>query len=116
MELTIPTQNLRNLPTGAVYSDKQGQASVEVRYEAPPGEPEIIIITAVCDSLQVLCRELERELIRIRNDTEKEKTEIVQDAARAKNRCLVIGFICGVCVTLSLLWVGRKVKRKFKII
>lgn len=103
------------MPEGAVFTEKQGQASVRVRYEAPPGEPETIVVTATCDSLQILCRELERELIRTRNDTETEKTEIIQDAARAKNRCLVIGFICGLSVSLCLWWLGRKVKRIFKI-
>lgn len=115
VELTIPTANLRNLPQGAAYIGKQGQAGVEVRYEAPPGEPENILVTATCDSLQILCWELERELIRTRDDTEKEKTEIIQDAARAKNRCLVIGFICGLCVSLTITWLGKKVKRIFKI-
>lgn len=113
-QLTIPTENLHKLPEGATFTEKSGQAAVEVKYiPAQPdiGEPEYIIVTATCDSLQLLCWEQEKELIRIRSDTEKEKLEIKQDASKAKNKCLLIGFICGVCVTIVIRLSIKKIKQ-----
>lgn len=94
-----------------MFADKSGQANVEVVYIKEPGEPEYILVTATCDSLQLLCTKQEKELIRIRNDTEREKTEIKTDASKAKNRCLFIGFISGVCVTIVFIKSFKKLKR-----
>ena len=115
-QLTIPTENLRKLPEGATYTEKKGQATVEVKYvpdNPTTGEPEYIIVTSTCDSLQLLCWKQEKELVRIRSDTEKEKTEIKEDASKQKNRCLMIGFICGICVTVVIRFLINKVKRFF---
>ena len=104
-QLTIPTESLHKLPEGATFTEKSGQAAVEVKYipaQPDTGEPEYIIVTATCDSLQLLCWEKDKELTRIRSDTEKEKLEIKQDAAKAKNRCLLIGFISGACVIIVI--------------
>lgn len=109
-------ENLRKLPVGATYTEKSGQATVEAKYvpdNPTTGEPEYIIVTSTCDSLQVLCWKQEKELIRIRNDTEREKTEIKEDTAKQKNRCLWIGFICGACVMLVIRLLINKVKRYF---
>lgn len=115
-QLMIPMENLRKLPSGAAYSEKSGQATVEAKYvpnNPVTGEPEYIIVTSTCDSLQLLCWKQEKELIRIRNDTEKEKIEIKEDAAKQKNRCLFIGFVCGICVTVVIRFLINKVKRFF---
>lgn len=109
-------ENLRKLPVGATYTEKSGQATVEAKYvpdNPTTGEPEYIIVTSTCDSLQVLCWKQEKELIRIRNDTEREKTEIKEDTAKQKTRCLWIGFICGACVMLVIRLLINKVKRYF---
>ena len=113
-QIAIPTESLHKLPDGATFKEKSGQAAVEVKYipaQTDTGEPEYIIVTATCDSLQLLCWEKEKELTRIRNDTENEKLEIKQDAAKAKYRCLIIGFICGACVIIVITISINKLKK-----
>lgn len=109
-------ESLRKLPLGATYTEKNGQATVEAKYvpDNPiTGEPEYIIVTSTCDSLQLLCWKQEKELTRIRNDTEKEKIEIKEDASKQKNRCLFIGFVCGICVTIVIRLLINRVRRYF---
>lgn len=78
-EIEIPIESLRNLPEGATFTEKQGQARVEVVYVHVPGETEYIVVTATCDSLQVLCKNLQREIYQLREESEVEKTEIKAD-------------------------------------
>jgi len=77
-------------------------------------EKDTVLIEATCDSLQLLCWSQEKELIRIRNDTEKEKLEVKQDASKAKNKCLLIGFICGACVVIVFKKAIKKLKQYVK--
>lgn len=107
--MEIPVENLRNLPEGSSYSEKSGQANVVVKYVP---QTETVFVYATCDSLQILCENLQREMLRIRWDAEKEKTEIRVDNFRK-------GFWVGV-ISLSLLamligaaWIT--IKRKLKI-
>lgn len=107
--MEIPVENLRNLPEGSSYSEKSGQANVVVKYVP---QTETVFVYATCDSLQILCENLQREMIRIRWDAEKEKTEIRVDNFRS-------GFRLGV-ITASLLAIGLvagwlAIKRKLKI-
>lgn len=109
VEMEIPVENLRNLPEGSSYSEKSGQANVVVKYVP---QTETVFVYATCDSLQILCENLQREMLRIRFDTEKEKTEIRVDNFRK-------GFWVGV-ISLSVLailigaaWIT--IKRKLKI-
>ena len=61
--LTIVTDSLRNLPAGASYSDRSGQASVKVsRKAATATEPEYIYVYASCDSLELQCERYERQI------------------------------------------------------
>lgn len=112
VEMEIPIENLHNLPEGSSYSEKSGQARVEVKYVAIPGEPEIIVVTATCDSLQVLCENLRRDLIRIREDTEKEKTEIRSDNLKTGIR---LGAIIATVWWLLMAIGWSAIKRKFNI-
>lgn len=111
VEMEIPLSSLRNLPEGASFTDKQGQAGVKVVYV--PGETEYIIVTATCDSLQVLCKNLQRELTHIRAEVEVEKTEIKADNFKK-------GLYCGVIATglaailIAAVWAA--IKRKFKLL
>lgn len=109
VEMEIPVENLRNLPEGSSYSEKSGQANVVVKYVP---QTETVFVYATCDSLQILCENLQREMLRIRFDAEKEKTEIRVDNFRK-------GFWVGV-ISLSVLailigvaWIT--IKRKLKI-
>lgn len=47
VEMSIPMDSLRNLPSGAVYHKKSGQANASVATKG-----DTIIIVATCDSLQ----------------------------------------------------------------
>lgn len=67
--LTIATDSLRRLPTGASYQDRSGQASVKVtRRAATATEPEYIYVYATCDSLQLQCERYERTIRNLHKD------------------------------------------------
>ncbi len=102
--LSIPTVNLRDLPPGAAYTSKKGQAGLKVTADSTT-----IYVTATCDSLEILCHELERELIRIRGDTKKEVTEVEKNSFLAGVKWCSIGFVLGV---LSVIILIITIKRK----
>ena len=107
--MEIPVESLRNLPEGSSYSEKSGQANVVVKYVP---QTETVFVYATCDSLQILCENLQREMTRIRSDSEKEKIEIEINNFRS-------GFRWG-AISASLLAIGivlgwMVLKRKFKI-
>ena len=112
VEITIPTESLRNLPEGASFTEKQGQASVEVVYVNVPGETEYIIVTATCDSLQVLCNNLQREIYQLREDTEIEKSEIKTDNFKSGFRW---GAISAALLAVLLVLAWTAIKRKIKL-
>lgn len=64
--LKITLENLTNLPPGAVYTDRQGQATVKVTIDQEVDEQgkaiEYIYITGTCDSLQRVCEEYSEAL------------------------------------------------------
>ena len=63
VSLTIPTDSLRNLPSGASWNERSGQASVKVsRKAATATEPEYIYVYASCDSLELQCERYERTI------------------------------------------------------
>jgi hypothetical protein len=110
VELAIPTESLRNLPEGASFTERQGQASVKVVRVEVPGEPEYILVTSSCDSLQVLCENLQRDLIRIREDTETEKTEIrVDNFKRGLKWGIGSTALLGVLIALAWATIKRKI-------
>lgn len=67
--LKVPSTKLSELPVGAGYSIKSGQATVSVT----KGENDSLIITGTCDSLARQVILLQEELTRIRSDTEIEE-------------------------------------------
>lgn len=60
--------SLRRLPEGAVYSDRQGQATVTASRK-----DDNILVSASCDSLQNLCYRQEEELVRVRDRLREEQ-------------------------------------------
>lgn len=109
VEMEIPVENLRKLPEGSSYTEKSGQAKVVVKYVP---QTETVFVYATCDSLQVLCENLKRDLIRVRSDSEKEKIEIKADRFKS-------GFYWGAisaglaALLIAAAWVT--IKRKIKI-
>lgn len=109
VEMEIPVESLRNLPEGSSYSEKSGQANVVVKY-AP--QTETVFVYATCDSLQILCESLQREMIRIRTDAEREKTEIKVDNFRSGFRW---GAISASLFAILIAAAWATIKRKIKI-
>lgn len=105
--LTIATDSLKQLPTGASYGGRSGQASVSVsRQAAEAGKPEQIVVTATCDSLELLCEAYERRVAMLEQtlaessestETSEERSE-PYTSGRASAACagLLVGLIIGV--------------------
>ena len=102
--------SLRRLPQGAVYSEKPGQAPVTASRKN-----DKIVITASCDSLQNLCYQYEEELVRIRDQLQKEQTkkEPVIVPFLSKCKWTAFGFLLAIII-LSIIkifkiWQDKKV-------
>lgn len=68
-DLRLDLKEMANLTPGAVFQDKNGQASVQVERR-----DSIIIITATCDSLQILVESQYREITRLRSEVDQQAT------------------------------------------
>ena len=62
VSLTLSADSLQQLPTGAVYTEKSGQARVTVKTSPDPSGERVIVVEATCDSLQLVCEEYERTI------------------------------------------------------
>lgn len=109
-QLTIPMDSLRRLPQGAVYTEKQGQATVTASRK-----DDKLVVTASCDSLQNLCYQYEEELVRIRDQLQKEQTkkEPVIVPFLSKCKWTAFGFLLAIII-LSIIkiikiWQDKKV-------
>ena len=61
--LTIATDSLRRLPSGASYAERSGQANLKVsRKAATEQAPEYIYVYASCDSIELQCERYERQI------------------------------------------------------
>ncbi|QFQ11570.1 hypothetical protein C7Y71_000155 [Pseudoprevotella muciniphila] len=85
MTLTIATDSLLSLPSGASYSDRSGQASVKVsRKAATATDPEYIYIYATCDSLQLQCERYERYIRNLHKDYGEQLNGMMTRLAEAR--------------------------------
>ena len=103
VELKIPTQNLHSLPPGASFSEKKGQAGV--RGEAVG---DTVYVSATCDSLQVQCERYEKELTRIRSDTDKQVTETKKNTFQTAFKWCLTGFLAGIISTITVIIIKKK--------
>ena len=79
VSLTLKMDSLRELPAGAGYSARQGQATVKVTRRAPTEkEPERLVIEAGCDSLELLCASYSKTI-----SVMKHRIERLSDERRA---------------------------------
>jgi hypothetical protein len=102
----IPVKDIPNLPTGASYSDKSGQASVKVRVEN-----DTVYVDAVCDSLLRQVETYEMELNRMRNEVETRlKIEETNNVQTAFKWCL-IGVLAGSVITVIIYSIIKKRKQ-----
>lgn len=85
VSLTIATDSLHSLPSGASYSERSGQASVKVtRRAATATEPEYIYVYATCDSLQLQCERYERYIRNLHKDYGEQLNGMVTRLAEAR--------------------------------
>lgn len=88
--LSIPVDSVLALPTGASYSQKSGQARVNIRRETVAGDQgEVIVVEATCDSLQLVCEEymrtiqsLKKELAAAQHDSSEQMVKRGSDGVR----------------------------------
>lgn len=105
VELKIPTQSLHSLPPGASFSGKKGQAGVKVEAIG-----DTVYVSATCDSLQVQCERYEKELTRIRSDTDKQVTELKKNTFQTAFKWCSTGFTAGVILTLIVITIFKRKK------
>lgn len=129
----VPIQNLLDLPDGAEYTAKDGQASVSVQKRG-----DNITVTGKCDSIARQCLFYEREVFRqrseidslkrtisqveqttIRNDATEKTKDTVEQSIQEKPpatwyKWLLVGFAAGVLLTSTLKKLVTKVITIFK--
>ncbi len=103
VELKIPTQNLHSLPPGASFSEKKGQAGIRVEAVG-----DTVYVSATCDSLQVQCERYEKELTRIRSDTDRQVTEIKKNSVQTLFKWCLTGFLAGIISTITVIIIKKK--------
>ena len=104
VELKIPAQSLHSLPPGASFSGKKGQAGVKVEAIG-----DTVYVSATCDSLQVQCERYEKELTRIRSDTDRQVTEIKKNSVQTLFKWCLTGFLAGIISTITIIIKKRKI-------
>ena len=123
----VPIQNLLNLPDGAEYTAKDGQASVSVQRNG-----DNITVTGKCDSIARQCLFYEQEVFRRRSEadslretisrmealqteketvdhTEQNLSESVKEKPPAWYKWLLAGFIAGILASSPLKRITNKV-------
>lgn len=67
VKLTIAADSLFSTPQGASWTARSGQANVKVQRQAgTAGKPEVIVVEATCDSLQLQCERYEETIAKQR--------------------------------------------------
>ena len=116
VEMEMPMESLLNLPDGAVYADKCGQASVKVTHKkGADGKPGTVYVYASCDSLELQCERYEKTVSALRSQV---ATMEKQNATTDKNppnaiitafKWLLLGFLIGATVTIVI--IIKKIKK-----
>lgn len=96
VELAILRESLRDLPSGASFTGKKGQANVKVSVRN-----DTLYVAASCDSLRLLCESYERELTHIRSETQSKETGTKKPGLVQTAGWLSLGILGG--LTLSFL-------------
>lgn len=103
VKLKIPAQSLHSLPPGASFSGKKGQAGVKVEAIG-----DTVYVSATCDSLQVQCERYEKELTRIRSDTDRQVTEIKKNSVQTLFKWCLTGFLAGIISTITIIIIKKR--------
>ena len=109
VSLTLPADSLRQLPPGAAYTARQGQASVKVRRTPPTAtEPERLVIEAGCDSLELVAASYSKTIIALKRQLKEAKKENSAFRETTKERSsnglgtVFIAFIVGVATGIVI--------------
>ena len=95
-DLSIPVATLKELPAGAAFIQKSGQATAEIQYLR-----DTLFVSATCDSLQELVYQYETTIEQLsKQTTQKEKN----NQRNCKSGYIIIGFI----IICALLYIFRK--------
>lgn len=91
VDLRLKVKDVESLTPGAVFTDKNGQASVRVEYR-----DSLIFITATCDSLQLLVENQSREIYHLRErlsemEATREKTPGFWEQAKTAAFYIAVG-------------------------
>lgn len=104
VEMSIPMDSLRNLPSGAVYHKKSGQANASVATKG-----DTIIIVATCDSLQREVDYYENLYLSTQAKLDNLKETIQTEKEQRSNPVkigfisLLVGLFAGVILTIIIL-------------
>jgi hypothetical protein len=82
VELTLSIDSIIALPVGARYTEKSGQATVDVRMS----ESGNVIASATCDSLTLLVDELRTEIYHLNSEKTDFKSELSEQKIVEVNR------------------------------
>ena len=95
-DLSIPVATLKELPAGAAFIQKSGQATAKIRLLH-----DTLFVAATCDSLQELVYQYETTIEQLsKQTTQKEKN----NQRNCKSGYIIIGFI----IICALLYIFRK--------
>ena len=112
--VTIVKDSLLRLPEGASWSGRSGQANVNVqRRAATDGKPEVIVVEATCDSLQLQCERYEQTIAtqnraiaaladagyRLQSEQREEVKEKPPNDIKTALKWLFIGIITGLLLS-----------------
>lgn len=118
VKMEIPMESLLNLPDGAIYADKSGQASIKVSHKtAANGKPEAVYVYASCDSLQLQCERYEKTVKSLKQQISalEQKNETIEknppNAFLTALKWLLFGFVIGATattITIVIIVIKRK--------
>lgn len=90
--LIVPSAKLKELPSGAAFVQKSGQATAEIRFLH-----DTLFVTASCDSLQSLVYQYEEELANVSASTK------VSEKEQARNKSgIIFGVMIAIVVFIAL--------------
>lgn len=104
VRLTLKTDSLLNLPSGASFHAKNGRATLDVSKGTEPGT---IMVYASCDSLQRLVEYYERLVSEYKATIDRQTEEVAEerkppDRHRLIFAALIVGFVSGIIVILKI--------------
>jgi hypothetical protein len=110
--LDLDSKNLSDLPIGAEYTDKQGQATISVKKTGGNDYK----ITATCDSLAQLVVDRETEIYHLNNKvreleevTNEERVEIINETTSARWFWIYSGRLFWSLVGIGIIyWIWKK--------